>query len=118
MPLASSWLYTCVLQYTRREGWAGREDRKMYAIPVFLCHTNLRARINTGLVLTVHWVLVYYILKSKAQHSNNPSAHCNCRTTLRGPSPGVEFFLLRREKKNRAATILSIRAQHFWKPPS
>lgn len=88
MPLASLCLYTCVLQSTRREGWAGGEDKKKcMPSPVFLCHANRRAGINTGSVLTAHWVLVYYILKSKAQHSSNPSAHCNPQRAV--PRSGI-----------------------------
>lgn len=86
------WLH-CVstpVSFRPREEKGGQEEKtkkKCMPSPVFLCHTNRRAGINTGPVLTAHWVLVYYILKSKAQHSSNPSAHCNPQRAV--PRSGI-----------------------------
>lgn len=80
-------LHLCPSVHEKRRVGRRRRQKKCMPAPVFLCHANRRAGINTGSVLTAHWVLVYYILKSKAQHSSNPSARCNPQRAV--PRSGI-----------------------------
>lgn len=61
MSLTSSWLYTCVLQYMRREGWTGREDKKMHVIPCFPLSRQPQSRDQ-------HWIGTYCALGTILLH--------------------------------------------------
>lgn len=115
VPKPPSWLDACVLQHSRIKEWQEAKTQKKYTASLVSVVTSL----DWYLLYTGHYSIRHFN-QSTAQN-NNPSAHSNSRTTLRGlccfsPSPEVEFFCSRGKRHSAATTPLSEHKHFSWKP--